>query len=97
VLRDGGGERGEEVPHRGNGCGCGPSSSQLAPVVVGVGGAGPGGGGGVNVGVPQVWPAERPVEEAMLVVPGVEGWWVEGGVLFLGKIRRKEEEEEGGG
>ena len=29
--------------------------------------------GGGDVGVPQVQPAERPVEEAMLVVPGVKG------------------------
>jgi hypothetical protein len=45
------------------------------------------------VGVPQVWPAKRPVEEAMLVMPGVKGW-VEGGVLLLGDLRCKEEEEE---
>ncbi len=70
MSRDGGGERGEEVPRRGDGCGRAQSGSQLAPVVVsvGVGGAGPGGGGGDNVGVPQVWPAERPAEEAMGMV-----------------------------
>ena len=48
------------------------------------------------MGVPQVRPAKRLVEEAMLVVPRVEGW-VEGGVLILGKIQSVEEEEEGGG
>ncbi len=41
-------------------------------------------------------PAKRPVEEAMLVVPRVEGW-IEGGVLILGKIQSVEEEEGGGG
>ena len=42
--------------------------------VVVVAGAGVGGArGGGDVGVPQVQPAERPVEEAMLVVPGVKG------------------------
>ena len=52
------------------------SESPPAPVGVGVGvgGAGVGGTrGGGDVGVPQVRPAERPVEEAMLVVPGVKG------------------------
>ena len=48
------------------------------------------------MGVPQVRPAKRPVEEVMLVVPRVEGW-IEGGVLILGKIQSVEEEEEGGG
>jgi len=50
------------------------SESPPAPVGVGVGGAGIGGDrGGGDVGVPQVRPAKRPVEEAMLVVPGVKG------------------------
>ena len=50
------------------------SESPPAPVGVGVGGTGVGGTrGGGDVGVPQVRPAERPVEEAMLVVPGVKG------------------------
>ena len=48
------------------------------------------------MGLTQVRPAERPVQEAMLFVPGVEGL-VEGWVLHLGNIRRLEEEEEGGG
>ena len=43
--------------------------SESPPAPVGVGGA----RGGGDVGVPQVRPAERPVEEAMLVVPGVKG------------------------
>ena len=50
------------------------SESPPAPVGVGVGGTGVGGTrGGGDVGVPQVRPAERPVKEAMLVVPGVKG------------------------
>jgi hypothetical protein len=52
------------------------SESPPAPVGVGVGGGGAGVGGargGGNVGVPQVRPAKQPVEEAMLVVPGVKG------------------------
>ena len=50
------------------------SSPPLVAVGVGVCGAGVGGArGGGDVGVPQVRPSERPVEEAMLVVPGVKG------------------------
>ena len=48
-----------------------PLESPPAPVVVVVSVGGARGGG--NVGVPQVRPAERPIEEAMLVVPGVKG------------------------
>jgi len=48
------------------------------------------------MGVPQVQSAEQPIEEAVFVVPGVEGW-VEGELLHLGNIRRLNEEEEGGG
>ena len=46
-------------------------SSELPPAPVGAGVGGTRGGG--DVGVPQVRPAERPVKEAMLVVPGVNG------------------------
>ena len=47
--------------------------------------------------VPQVRPAKRPVEEAMLVlvVPGVKGW-VEGGVYATRKRKKRDEEEEEG-
>ena len=62
VSRDGGGERGEEIPRHGNECGRAPFGPQRAPVVVGcanVGNAGIGGArGGGDVGVPQVWPAK---------------------------------------
>ena len=52
------------------------------------------------MGVPQVRPAERPVKEAMPVVPGVEGWVrYSFSAIYAARKRkkRKEEEEEGGG
>jgi hypothetical protein len=50
------------------------SESPPAPVGVGIGGASVGGArGGGDVGVPKERPAEGPVEEAMLVLPGVKG------------------------
>ena len=69
---------------------------------IGVGGAGVGGArGGGDVGVPQVRPAERPVEEAMPVVPGVEGWvGYSFSAIYAARKRKKREEEEeqsGGG
>ena len=68
-----------------------PSESPPAPVVVGVGIDGAGIGGarcGGDVGMPQVRPAKRPFEEAMLVMPGVKGGGSREGYPALPRERR---------